>query len=366
MLGPYAYTPPIYWFTDTILGGAYGFNTETGPGAQVPTIESLKKMLPEDELWPIGDAWNYHCGRYEFADLSRFNKAIKERYGDPKSLEEFDLKAQAMNYELMRPMFEAFQVNKERATGVVQWMLNAAWPKMYWQLYDYYLMPTGAFYGTQKSCKPLHVIYNYGDNNIYLINDYLKSIENLKVQVRAYDIESNILFDETKILNAGEDSSNKVLEIPELENITKTYFLDLRLHDSDGNEVSNNFYWLSTKEDVLDYEANIGEFGFYTPSKEYADFTSLNSQPQADVSVKHTFELIENKQKVTVELKNNSDKIAFMINLKVVNKGNGEIILPVFWEDNFISLLPGEVRTISAKFNTTEDAELKISGWNLQ
>ena len=116
-------TTSIYWFTDTNFGGAYGFNTETGPGAQVPQIESLKKMIPKDQLWPMGDAWDFHCGRYEFADLSRFKEAINERYGVPDSLEDFDKKAQAMNYELMRPMFEAFQVNKKRSTG---WLLQSA------------------------------------------------------------------------------------------------------------------------------------------------------------------------------------------------------------------------------------------------
>ena len=190
MLGPYAYTAPNYWYTDTKFGGAYGFNTETGPGAQVPQIDSLKKMIPEADLWPIGKAWDYHCGRYEFSDLSRFTKAINERYGEPKDLIDFDKKAQAMNYELMRPMFEAFQVNKRKSTGIIQWMLNAAWPKMYWQLYDYYLMPTGAFYGTQKSCTPLHLIYNYGDKKVYAINDYLHKVAGLEAVIRVYDINS--------------------------------------------------------------------------------------------------------------------------------------------------------------------------------
>ena len=154
-------------------------------------LEGLKKMIPTDQLWPMGESWNYHCGRYEFADLSRFNAAINARYGAPANLEEFDVKAQAMNYELIRPMFEAFQVNKKHATGVIQWMLNAAWPKMYWQLYDYYLMPNGAFYGTQKACQPLNLIYNYGDNQVYFVNDHLHAVDNLQARIRIYDIQSN-------------------------------------------------------------------------------------------------------------------------------------------------------------------------------
>ena len=151
MLGPYAYTPPVYWFTDTKFGGAYGFNTETGPGPQIPPLESVKKMIPEDHLWPIDDYWNFHCGRNEFVRLDRYQKAIDKRFGKSNNVEEFVRKAQVINYELMRPQFEAFSAHRYNATGVIQWMLNSSWPEMYWQLFDSYLMPNGAFYGAKKS-----------------------------------------------------------------------------------------------------------------------------------------------------------------------------------------------------------------------
>ncbi len=366
MLGPYAYTAPVYWYVNTHLGGAYGFNTETGPGAQVPQIDSLKKMIPEDKLWPISDVWDFHCGRYEFADLSRFTEAITERYGKAASLEDFDKKSQAMNYELMRPMFEAFQVHKKRSTGVIQWMLNAAWPKMYWQLYDYYLNPTGAFYATQKACLPLSLIYNYGDNQIYMINDYLYNVDALQAQIRVYDIESNLLLEKNIATSALKDSSKFIFKLEEIQNLTSTYFLDLRLFDGDKKEISNNFYWLSTKEETLDYEADLGDFAYHTPSKEYADLTLLNTLPKVNLGVNNKHEKSDGDQKFTIELENNSDKIAFLINLKLVEKGTGEIILPVFWDDNFINLLAGEKRTIVATFRSDAVAELKVEGWNLK
>ena len=365
MLGPYAYTAPVYWYENTHLGGAYGFNTETCPGAQVPQIDSLKKMIPEDKLWPISDVWDFHCGRYEFADLSRFIEAITERYGKADSLVDFDKKSQAMNYELMRPMFEAFQVHKKRATGVVQWMLNAAWPKMYWQLYDYYLNPTGAFYATQKACLPLSLIYNYGDNQIYLVNDYLYDIEDLQVFIRVFDIDSNLLFEKTVSTDALKDSSKSICELGEIENLTSTYFLDLRLLATDKKEVATNFYWLSTKEEILDYEADLGEFAYHTPSKEYADLTLLNVIPKVSLDVNIIPEKVEKGQRFTVELENNSTKIAFLINLKLFEKESGQIILPVFWDDNFISLVAGERRTVIVTCTTEINAEVKIEGWNL-
>jgi exo-1,4-beta-D-glucosaminidase len=366
MLGPYAYTAPVYWFTDTKFGGAYGFNTETGPGAQIPQLESLKKMIPQEQLWPMGEAWNYHCGRYEFADLSRFVKAMDEKYGAPKSLEEFDTKAQAMNYELMRPMFEAFQVYKKKSTGIIQWMLNAAWPKMYWQLYDYYLNPTAALYATQKACMPLSLIYNYGDKSIYAVNDHLRTMEDLTARVRVYSVGSEILLEENVAFEMPADSSKSILALGEIPGLSTTYFIDLRLLDKKGMEISSNFYWLSTKEEVLDYEADLGPFAFHTPSKIYADFKQLNDLPKIQLEQSHYIEQDGEQQNIKVELKNNSDHIAFLVNLKVVDKKTGELILPIFWEDNFITLLPREERMVCANFNGTSDAELKVEGWNLK
>ncbi|WP_419211306.1 glycoside hydrolase family 2 protein [Maribacter sp. X9] len=364
MLGPYAYTAPVYWFTDTKFGGAYGFNTETGPGAQVPQLESLKKFIPEDKLWPINEVWDYHCGRYEFADLNRFTTAINERYGTPSNINDFDKKAQAMNYELMRPMFEAFQVHKDKSTGIIQWMLNAAWPKMYWQLYDYYLMPTGAFYATQKACGPLHLVYNYGDHKIYAINDYSYTIKNLKARIRIYDIKSELLVDKIIAFDISGDTVRPLYTIEELDNLSSTYFVDLRIVDNTSKEIDTNFYWLSTQVEELDYEADLGDFAFHTPSKVYADFSLLNTLQTVDIDLDYSFEMIDNQRKITIKLTNTGDVIAFLINLKLVDKTTQESILPIFWEDNFISLLPGEERTLNATFNYNANAELKIEAWN--
>ncbi len=158
MLGPYAYTPPIYWYTNKNLGGAYGFNTETSPGANIPPIESIKKMIPENHLWPVDEVWNFHCGKNSFSNIDRTLTAIEKRYGKPESVNDFVFKSQLLNYELMRPMFEAFQINQGKATGIIQWMLNSAWPEMYWQLYDSYLMPNAAYFAAKKQMN-LYTLY---------------------------------------------------------------------------------------------------------------------------------------------------------------------------------------------------------------
>lgn len=366
MLGPYAYTAPGYWYTDTQFGGAYGFNTETGPGAQVPQLESLRKFIPEDQLWPVNEVWDYHCGRYEFSTIDRFITAINERYGTPKDITEFDRKAQAMNYELMRPMFEAFQVNKKKATGVIQWMLNGAWPKMYWQLYDYYLNPNGAFYATLKACEPLQLIYNYGNQQVYGVNDYQQPVNGLKAHIRGYDIHSKVIFEEIITFDAEPDSSVSLFQIEKLKDMSTTWFLDLRLYDANEVPISTNFYWLSTKEEILDYEADLGDFAYHTPSKQYADLRQLNELKSTTVAVSYEVSDAKSGREIVVHLENTGNTIAFMINLKLIDQQTNELILPVFWNDNFVSLLPGEKRTLQAGFESDGQPELQVEGWNMK
>ncbi len=356
MRGPYAYVPPVYWFADTLYGGAFGFNTETGPGAQVPPLESIKKMIPKEDLWPINDVWDYHCGRNEFNNLDRYTKALNERYGEAQSVEEYAQKAQLLNYELMRPMFEAFSVNRYQATGVIQWMLNSAWPEMYWQLYDSYLLPNAAYFATKKAGEPLHALYNYHNKNIYLVNDQLVDQEDVAVQIRVYDVYSHEIFNKIVKVTITENSSQMILELPSFENYSEVYFVHLAVIQ-DGMDISSNFYWLSQKNDVLDYEAELPSWYYHTPSKAFADFSSLNRLKEALISWE--IETIETETTTIFKalVENKTDVVAFFIEGRLVDKNTQLSILPAIWTDNYFSLLPREKRYISVKVKTKDVAK---------
>jgi exo-1,4-beta-D-glucosaminidase len=211
MNGPYDYVPPMYWYTDTVRGGAFGFNTETGPGAQPPVLWTLHKMLGEHPNWPMDTTWNYHHGRHAFADMNRYMKAFNNRYGASPTLEDFSLYSQAANYEAIRPMFEAFRTNRPNTTGVVQWMLNSAWLDTYWQLYDAYLMPTGAYYGTKTSCAPLQASYNYGNNAIYMNNDTKDSSQNT-IKIELFDSKSKLILNKEVQAKTSANASTKAFD----------------------------------------------------------------------------------------------------------------------------------------------------------
>lgn len=366
MRGPYSYVTPNYWYEDTLAGGAFGFNTETGPGLQPSPLESIKKMIPEDHLWPIDNIWEYHLGRNEFATFKFWMKPFKNRYGEEDNLEDFTLKAQMANYEAMRPMLEAFAVNKHQSTGVIQWMLNSAMPGMLWQLYDWYLMPNGAFYGAKTACRPLNIVYNYKDKNIYLTNEFRKSFNNLQIEIKVLDINSKEVFSKSVEGKINGNSSILIYEMPALENVSTTYFLDLKLKGSDGTNISNNFYWLSTKDDICDYE---NSKWFITENSEFADLKGINTLAQTELNITHNYTEDKNKQYIEVSLENDSDKLAFFIELTMKGKNSGLTILPVFWEDNYVSVLPGEKKVIKGYYykKDLEDDEPLFSykGWNV-
>jgi exo-1,4-beta-D-glucosaminidase len=368
MNGPYEYVPPVYWYEDTKLGGAFGYNSETGPGPQIPPIESIKKMIPEAYLWPpMNDMWNYHSGRKDFNSVGVYMKALDNKYGKPKNLEELALKAQLMNYEAMRPMFEAFVINRKVATGVVQWMLNSPWPEFYWQLYDYYLMPTGAYFGTKKANQPATLIYNYADHSVYASNDAMQGIENHAAVITIYDINSKVVFEKSLDVTLGENDYKSMLTLPAMQGKNEVYFLSLKLKNASGNVVSDNFYWLATKKDLLDWGQY---FWFYTPQKQYADFTKINTMKKVEVSVSKEIVTRGDEWEMHVTVNNPSENLAFFIELNAVKKSDGSSILPVFWSDNYISLAPGESKTINLKFYQKDmgdsEPEIKIQGVNLK
>jgi len=380
MSGPYDYVPPGYWQQDSVntlgihkeceaggCGGGYGFNTETSMGAAVPPIESLRAMLPKEHLWPVGDWWNYHAGANVFSDIHLFSNALNARYGRSDNVEDFAFKSQLMTYEGVRAMYEGYSRNKYVSTGVIQWMLNNAWPSIIWHLYDYYLRPGGGYFGAKKAMEALHPLYGYDDHSIWVVSSRYADANDLKVTAKIFDLSMTEKFSQQVTLNAPADSTEKVLTLPDTQGLSGTYFLVLRLEDSAGKLVGSNFYWLSTRSETLDWDQSNW---YTTPTTSYADFTALSQLPKVKLKVSSQTQRERDNATTRVTLENPSQNLAFFVRLKV-NKGlHGEEILPVLWEDNYISLLPGEKRELTASYRAsqlgTAKPAVELSGWNVE
>ena len=363
MHGPYEYVGPNYWYEDTKYGGAYGFNTETGIGAQLPVIESLKRMIPEDKLWPINEYWNYHCttSTTEMNSLKVLTETIEKKYGKATNLEDYLRKADLLNYEGTKAMFEAFRVNIPQTTGIVQWMLNSAWPSLYWQLYDYYFIPTSAYYGVKKANQKQQLIYNYKDNAVYYVNEVLTPVER-KAKIAMYDAKSVLLHEAEFDFRVEADYSKKIFE---LDKIAGTVFLSLQLFDKEDKLIARNFYCLSGKKDEYAWDKTNW---VRTPMTAYADFKALNSLPAASLMIDGSASSYGENKLLKIEIANEKSVLSFMTRF-VLKDNDGNVVYPVFWEDNYFEVLPGERRTLNCTIPSSlidrDGLRLYASGWNL-
>lgn len=366
MTGPYDYVPPNYWLLDSKAGGAFGFLSESGTGPAVPPLESLEKMLPPEKLWPINETWNFHAGGGRFKNIQIFTRALEARYGPARDAADFAWKSQAMTYEAERAMFEAYTRNKYASTGVIHWMLNNAWPSLIWHLYDYFLRPGGGYFGAKKALESLHVQFSYDDRTVAVVSDRPLALHGLKVAAKIYDLDMKKRFAREESVDVPPDGVARSFAVPEPAGISTVYFLSLRLLSPSGELLSRNFYWLSTKPDVLDWHDSTN---VYTPQSAFADFTALQNLPKAKIRASFTIRGEGCESRARVVLENLGGALAFLVRLRMLKAPAGEEILPAWWEDNYFSLIPGEKREITVHFRAARSGEpspaLAVDGWNV-
>lgn len=364
MLGPYDYVSPSYWYVDTKHGGAYGFNTETSPGPAIPNVASLRKFIPADDMWPPNnEAWSLHNGGGDFKNLVVFDAAMRASYGTPHSVDDYVRYSQTMTYDGERAMFEAYSRNKYTSTGVIQWMLNNAWPSMIWHLFDYYLDADGGYFGTKKACEPVHVQYSYDDHSIVVVNSTYSRAEGMTASARVYDMNLKPLFSADKRADFAADSSTRVIDIPDsaLEG-AQIFFVDLTLKNAAGAVVSRNFYWVPSQLTTYDWPKSDYT---HTPALKYADLQALRSLRPAQVRASIREHTGREGRWVELTLRNPSKALAFQIKA-AARTDKGGLVAPVFWSDNYIELMPGESRTITAALpaDAPQRIEIEVSGWN--
>jgi exo-1,4-beta-D-glucosaminidase len=365
MPGPYDYVPPSYWTSDPKLyGGPLGFNTETSPGAAIPPKAQLRKMLGEDHLWPIDDVWRFHAGSRSFRDFKKFNAGMDAIYGPPAGLDDYLRKAQAMTYDGERALFEAFGGRKYDATGVIQWMLNNGWPSLFWHLYDWYLQPAGGFYGAKKACEPLHVQYSYADRGVVVVNSLPRRFAGLTVEATVHDVEMKERFRRQVEVDVEDDGRVLAMTLPPLPaGEGSVSFVTLTLRDAGGEPVSTNFYWVPGKPTVFDWARTDST---YTPASSYEDLTLLAGLPAVRLEASASLA----GDTVTVKLRNPGPSLAFQVHLGLHRGDAEEEIVPTFWDDNYVSLLPGQSRTLTARAPLPEALRarpaLQVDGWNVE
>ncbi len=335
MAGPYDYVPPCYWLEDTERGGAFGFATEIGPGPAIPPVETLRTMLGEEHLWPPDDCWTLHSGGGPFKDRDLYDTALSARYGAPRDLDDYVYKAQLACYEAERAMFEAYGRRKYVATGVIQWMLNNAWPSLIWHLWDHSLRAGGGYFGTKKACEPLHIQYDDGEGTVSVVSDLPDASPALRARARIFDANLEERFRHEGELTVPADGVARVCELPPRAGFSRTHFLLLELMEQGGRVRSRNFYWLSSEPDVID-QANAN--WYMAPLLGFASFHALAELPEPELRLE--------PREGGALVRNVGKGLAFFLRLRLEDV-DGREILPSYFSDNFVSILPGEALEVS-------------------
>lgn len=335
MAGPYEYVDPAYWYLSEAPGGAFGFNTETGIGAQLPVKESLEKMLGK-KLFPIDNRWNILCtvSGSDMNSLKQLSEVIHYRFGDAKDIDEYLRRADMLNYESTKAMFESFRARWPHTTGIIQWMLNGARPGIYWQLYDYYKQPNAAYYGVKKANAPVQLIYDYYQKAVYAVNETLEPVSAKALMMLLKD---GVTTQADQQIEVAPGTVVKAFDIDLGD--APAAFLFLKLVADDGSDIAGNEYFIPAGRDTYDWTKTTW---VHTPITEYTSYAMLDGMctNKCELTVSQSGD----NYKATVT--NPTDKVAFMIRLTAKDQ-NGQLLCPAYWSDNYLTLAPGETRTVT-------------------
>lgn len=339
-----------------------GFNPEYGAPC-LPTVECLREMMDEKDLWPINkEVWDYSDGN-GFHLMSSLYADMVNEYGESYNIDDFAQKGQLVGAFNYKSIWEVWNYNKlnygDRYTsGFLFWYHNPPIRQVSARMWDWSLEPTAALYAAQNACEPLHPQFDYLKNTVSVVNDYYRGFTNFKVTADVYDLNSRKVFSKEARVDLPEDGvCNDVFKIEFPSDISDVHFIKLRLLDNNGKEVGSNFYWRSTSR----YEGKNTLTGPTT-----AGFQGLSNLKEMQLRVSWKTREENNSYFVDIDIANRSQTIAFFNQLQFLD-GDDKPVRPSFYTDNFFSLLPGEKKSITIETNKAklpEKKQLVVKGWN--
>jgi beta-galactosidase/beta-glucuronidase len=347
--GPYHTLEPKDYFTHPKL---QGFSSEIGPSG-IPPMQSMAKFISQmgqqwaPQRFPLDGVWAYHdANNWPGNDTRKFtayDDMVRHYYGAPDTsqiaagIENYIDKCQLVNYDVYRASIEA--INRQlwtNASGILLWKSNSSWPSITWQVYDWYLQANAGFYGVKKAAEAVHIQLNRNDRSISLINLLNSELTNLTVSATLFDLSCKPVWRNNQQLSSTANSATKKgIVIPKSNDIQ---FLKLIVQTNAGDILAENFYWLNEKN----------------------DFKALNHLPEPKLEVSASGNSSDSKHQYKVTIKNTGNNLAFMLNLRLIGNESQQEILPTFWSDNYICLLPGESKTLTAEIMNDDWLETPV------
>jgi hypothetical protein len=345
--GPYKYMDPALYYTAL----NHGFSVETGTPS-FSTLESFRAWIPKEDQWPINDDWAYHDWHQSGnGDMAPFMEQMQAEFGAPVSLEDFERKAQMLDYVDHRAIFEGMNAHLwSPNSGRMLWMTQPAWPSNTWQILNADYDTQSSFYAVKKACEPLHVQLDLSNYHVALVNTANNPQPSLLLTANVYSLDNKLLLHKEEKRDAAADdvSDGFQLELMPLLQSERIVLVSLELRTGTGEIAARNFYWLGADS---------------------ASYRRLNRLPAASISATAKSARVGESYRLQVELKNTGNAAALANKLTLVNTSDSSRILPAYYSDNYVSLLPGESREIEIEYpakSASGPAQLTLRGWNLQ
>lgn len=318
---------------------ASGFSTELGTPS-IPTAASIRKMMPLADQWPISDTWYYHdfhTGQKEFV------AAMDSLYGKATSLDDFCKKAQMLNYDSHRQMFEAWDSKLwNNTSGVLLWMTHPAWPSMVWQTYSWDYETFGSYFASMKACEPVHIQMDLAGNQVMVVNTSLQVLLNCKAELKVYDLDGKSVYQYSASANIDRNKLTSLFEAKFPAALSGNYLVRLKLSDEKGKLVSENDYW-----------KNLGS------SKSFDAFNKLKT-----AQLKYVQGTTNGKSHYTIT--NTSGVPAIAVKLNLIDASTKAIILPAYFSDGYFNLLPGESKQVLVSYSGSNKVYLAAGGYNVK
>ena len=323
--GPYNWQPPEKYFTS--LAG--GFSVEVGTPS-FASLESIRKWIPAEDQWPLGDTYAYHDWHFGGnGDTKSFVANMTSDLGAATDLMDFERKAQMMNYDAYRAIFEGFQAGLwTRNSGRLLWMTHPAWPSNAWQIYTSDYDAAAAYYAVAHACEPLHVQMNLPGYELAVVNTTREDVPRLTLRARILNLDGTVLHDHSESVDSLANSVRTLspLPLPKWLSSAGVVLVELSLRDAHGRLVSENLYWPAASG------VNARRLSALAPQQLAASATAEKSGDGIDVRIR---------------LKNPGTAVALMTRVTVTG-ADGQPVLPVYYSDNYVSLLPQQEKTIVA------------------
>jgi len=340
--GPYRAQALKAYFTERATPK---FHSEMGM-PNIVTFDSLKLMMPESAMWPQGAVWGLHDFSLNGAQGgSSFRAMIDKGYGGASNAAEWTMLAQFINYDGYRAMFEAQSKNR---MGLLIWMSHPAWPSFVWQTYDYYFEPTAAYFGAKKASEPLHIQWNPATDSVEVVNYSAPDAHGLTARVQILNLDGSLKWERTASVDSPEDSVSSPIKLEYPAGLSAVHFIRLKLTRGD-DLISENFYWRGLEEGNL---------------------RAIRDLPKVKVDAETSVDRRGDRWVLTTNLHNTSSQPALMVRLKVVREKAGDRILPAIYSDNYVSLMPGEHRTIrtdlAGQDTRGERPRMAVEGFNVR